>query len=195
MKTCDYCRSEFERALSSEKGQRFNFCSVACQNAFQRTSYFQYQNETPRPISKARTRNARSKWYTERRKQRRKSSQSADWWSKCLDCSSRIMRDVEISEWDKRFSSAASMMKKRREPVFRLEAIRVFTWDKTISKNKKRLRVDDRPKEQIEWSKKINHTVRSCKRRFAAKNKDATGPCGMSITEIRQVWLLSAESG
>ncbi len=192
-KTCDYCRSEFERSLSSEKGQRFNFCSVACQNAFQRASYFQYQNETPRPISKSRTRNARSKWYTERRRQRRKNSQSANWWSKCLDCSSRIMRSVEISEWDRRCDSAASITKKRREPVFKLESIRVLTWDKTIGKNRNRLLVDHRPKEQIEWSNKINRTTRSCKRRLAARSKNDTGLFGTKTEEIRQGLLPFAE--
>ena len=82
LKTCSYCGTQFERALSYDKGQRLNFCSVACQNAFQRSSYFQYQNETPRPVSKIRTRAARSKWYTKRRKERRKNSQAAIWWSK-----------------------------------------------------------------------------------------------------------------
>ena len=189
LKTCSYCETQFERALSYDKGQRFNFCSVDCQNAFQRASYFQYQNETPRPVSKIRTRAARSKWYTKRRRERRKNSQAAIWWSRCVDCRSNMVRSSSLSEWDRRCNSAASMMKTRRDPVFRLEANRILNWDKVIAKNKRRLRVDNRPKEEKEWSKRINHTVRACKRRFAARSKDAIGRSGTNTKEIRQ-WLL-----
>lgn len=193
LKTCSYCGTQFERALSYDKGQRLNFCSVACQNAFQRVSYFQYQNETPRPVSKIRTRAARSKWYTKRRKERRKNSQAAIWWSRCVDCRSNMVRSSGLSEWDRRCNSAASMMKKRREPVFRLEANRILTWDKVIAKNKGRLRVDNRPKEEKEWSKRINHTVRACKRRFAARNRNDTGGFGTKTGAIRQGLLPFAE--
>lgn len=192
-KTCHYCKSEFERALSYEKGQRFNFCSVACQNAFQRISYFQYQNETPRPISKTRTKAAKSRWYTKRRKERRKKSQAAIWWAKCVECSFSIFRSRIMSEWDRRCQSAASMMKKRSNPVFKLESNRVFTWGKTITRNRSRLRSDSRPKEQIEWSKKINHTVRACKRRFAARNKSDTGLFGIKTEATQQGLLPFAE--
>ena len=186
---CSHCGKEGVRDPHKVKNPERMFCSKQCQNAFQKTNYADYQNTAALPISKTRTKVAKSKWYAKRRKERLTNSQSAGWWLKCMECSSRIMRSVEISEWDRRCDSAASMMRKRREPVFRLEAIRVLTWNRTIAKNKRRLWVDDRPKDQIEWSKKINHTAKACKRRFAARSKDAIGRCGTNTTETLQ-WLL-----
>lgn len=186
---CSHCGKAGVRGPHKVKNPERIFCSKQCQNAFQKTNYADYQNIAAKPVSKTRTRIAKSKWYTKRRKERLKNSKSAEWWSKCVEGVSSILRLNTVSDWDRRCSSAASMMKKRREPVFRLEAIRVLTWSRTIAKNRKRLWVDDRPKEQIEWSKKINHTAKACKRRFAARSRDAIGRSGTNTTEIRQ-WLL-----
>lgn len=191
--TCRNCGKNSTRHPHNIKNPKRMFCNKECQNAFQKAKYEDYQNISLKPISEARSTLARSRWYVGRRKERRKNSQSGDWWSKCLECSSRIMGTADIPEWNKRCASASSMMKRRREPIFRLETVGVFTWDKTIAKNRKSLWVDDRPKEQIEWSKKINHTVRSCKRRFVAKNKNATGRYGTNTTETLQGLLPFAE--
>ena len=193
---CSNCKIDILRSPHNLKNPERVFCSKSCQSDFQSKHWFEYQKKSQDelyPTSKTKTKIARSKWANQRRLERRKNSIAAKWWSKCMDGKSRIYRQAGRADWEQRCGSAAVMLKKRREPVFRLERQAVHSWDRTIRNNKRRLKIESRTKEQIEWSNKINHTVRACKRRFAARNKGDTGIFGTSTEETRRGLQLHAE--
>ena len=191
--TCSNCGRKSTRNPHKIKNPKRIFCNKECQNKFQKANYAVYQNTVAKPVSKTKTNIAKSKWYTKCRDERRKNSIAGGWWLKCVKCKSRADQYLKQSAWDRRCYSAVKMIKERREPVFALQRSRGFTWDKTIKQNKKRLRVDNRPKDEIEWSTKINYSVRACKRRFLAKNKSDTGCFGTNIMETRLGLLPFAE--
>lgn len=193
---CAYCGTQGFKDLHSIKNPSRIFCNPECQKQFQATRYWDYQSKGKAKhgvVSLAKSKKAKSKWESQRREERMQSSNGAKWWSKCLESKTRIYWAAERTGWEQRCGSAAVMLKKRREPVFRLERQAVHSWDRTIRNNKRRLKIDSRTKEQIEWSNKINHTVRACKRRFAARNKGDTGIFGTSTEETRRGLQLHAE--
>lgn len=191
--TCQHCGKRGTRDPHGIKNINRMFCNKECQNAFQRNHYRIYQPNSKKADSGKRSANAKKRWFSERRKQRKMQSIEYAWWKKfksSLACTARL---EARSGWDRKCASASSILKKRREPVFKLQKQFALDWDAVIRDNRKRLRIDKRSKEEIEWAKKINHTVRACKRRLAARNKSDTGRSGMSIMETQQGWLPFAE--
>lgn len=194
--TCANCGKHGMRVPSGIKNPSRVFCDPKCQKQFQATRFWDYQTRGQRDLgvpSIAKSKKAKAKWKICSRKQRLQTSEGAKWWSKCKEAKANITRQVDLCDWDRRCASATSMLKQRREPVFRLEKQKVYSWDKTISGNRKRLRKDLRSKEEIAWSNKINHTVRACKRRLQARSKDDIGTVGITTKAIRQELLLFAE--
>ena len=193
---CAYCGTQGFKDPHSINNPSRIFCNRECQKQFQATRYWDYQSKGKAKhgvVSLAKSRKAKAKWENQRREERTQSSNGAKWWSKCLEAKTRIYWAAGRTDWDQRCGSALSMLKKRREPMFRLERQAVHSWDRTIRNNKKRVKIDPRTKEQIEWSNKINHTVRACKRRFAARNNGDIGIFGTSTVETQQGLPLHAE--
>ena len=193
---CAYCGTQGFKDLHSIKNPSRIFCNPGCQKQFQATRYWDYQSKGQRDrgvASRGKTKIARSKWAKQRRLERLQSSNGAKWWSKCKEQASKVNGQFEVSDWDRRCNSAASLLKSRFEPTFKLEGCKVHSWGKTISRNRGKLRIDSRTKEEIQWSKKFSSVARNCRRRFLAKNKNATGCFGWRTKEAQQGLLPFAE--
>ena len=194
---CAYCGAEgFKDPHKIRSATKRLFCTPDCQRRFQSTRYWDYQSKGQREkgiVSRGKTKIARSKWAKQRRLERMQSSNGAKWWSKCKEQTAKVGRQFEVSDWDRRCNSAAGLLKSRREPTFKLEKYVLHSWEKTIRKNRQKLLIDSRTKEEKEWSMKINTAAKSCKLRFLAKNKNATGCFGTSIEVAAQGSLPFAE--
>lgn len=193
---CSHCGIESIRNPHKIKNANRMFCSRDCQTAFQCVRWYDYQTKGERDrrvVSFVKTKKAKSKWINQRRLERRKNSEGAKWWARCETQTKRLAGLIEVSDWGRRCNSAAGLLKSRREPTFKTERHAIHSWEKTISRNRGKLRIDLRTKEEIQWSKKINTAVRGCKRRFLAKNKNATGYCGTSTKVTPPGLLMFAE--
>lgn len=191
--TCPSCGKESIRDPHKVKNPRRIFCNKECQNAFQKNNYRAYQPNSREKDWVKRSVKAKKRWRFDSRKQRKKESTGHAWWVKCKQGLSRLLWLQGRSDWDRRCSSASNMLKSRGTPAFRLERYTVLDWDKTIRKNRKRLAIDKRTKEELQWAIKINHTIRACKRRLAARSKSDIGSCGMNTMGTRQGLLPFAE--
>lgn len=193
---CSNCKIDILRSPHNLKNPERVFCSKSCQSDFQSKHWLEYQKKSQDelyPTSKTKTKIARSKWANQRRLERRKNSIAAKWWSKCKEQTAKLKNQIEVSDWDRRCNSAASLLKSRFEPTFKLEMYKVHSWEKTISRNRGKLRIDSRTKEEIQWSKKFSSVARNCRRRFLAKNKNDTGCSGLKTKEAQQELLPFAE--
>lgn len=172
------------------------FCNPECQLQFQSMRYWDYQTRGQRDIgvpSRCKTKIARSKWAKQRRLERLQKSDGAKWWSKCKEQTAKVNSQVEVSDWDRRCNSASGLLKSRFEPTFKLEKYKVHSWETTISRNRGKLQIDSRTKEEIQWSKKLNSVARNCRRRFLAKSRNDTGCFGLRAKAVQQGSLPFAE--
>jgi hypothetical protein len=193
---CSHCGIDSIRNPHRISNLNRMFCSRSCQDAFQRIRWDDYQTKGKRDhrvVSFVKTKKAKSKWINQRRLERRKNSEGAKWWSRCKTQTKKLEVIAKVSDWGRRCNSAASFLKSRREPTFKTEKHAIHSWGKTIIRNRRRLQIDLRTKEEIQWSKKIKTAVRGCKRRFLAKNKNAIGYCGTSTKVAPPGLLMFAE--
>lgn len=193
---CAYCGAPGFRDRSRIKNPSRIFCNPECQKQFQSTRYWDYQSKGLRDRglpSRGKSKIAKSKWTKQRQLERLQSSSGAKWWSKCKEQAAKVNGQFEVSDWDRRCSSAASLLKSRFESTFKLERCKVHSWAKTISRNRGKLRIDSRTKEEIQWSKKLSSVARNCRRRFLAKNKNDIGCFGLRTKEAQQELLPFAE--
>lgn len=192
LRTCSRCGVEFLRECSREKAQRLNFCSVRCQNEFQRNNYFAYHPNATRAIPKDKSAQVRRKWHKERSAERRLRSVAFAWWKKCKESVAAIDGQV-VSPWDRRITSAAALLRERAEPTFKLERVKIMTWDATLRNAMKEFSVDPRSIEEKRWSRKISNAVKSLARRFEAQSKRRIGNYGTSTRETSRKLLLNVE--
>ena len=183
LRTCSRCGVDFLRECSREKNQRLNFCSVRCQNEFQRNNYFAYHPNATRAIPKDKSAQVRRKWHKERSAERRLRSVAFAWWKKCKESVAAIDGQV-VSPWDRRIASAVALLRERAEPTFKLERVKIMEWDATLRNATKEFRVNPRSIEEKRWSRKISNAVKSLARRFEAQSKKRTGSCGISTGGI-----------
>lgn len=192
LKTCNHCGVEFLREYSREKAQRLNFCSVRCQNEFQRNNYFDYHPNARRSDLKKNSGRVRSRWYRERSAERRSRSIAFAWWKKCKD-SVAVLHVSTVAPWDRRISSAARLLRTRADPTFKLDRVKIYTWESALKNAMASTRLGCRKEEKKKWSKKINNVVKNLKKRFEVKSKRNTGSYGGSTVEILRESLLNAE--
>ena len=193
---CDYCATDGFKDPHSIKNPSRIFCNPECQKQFQATRYWDYQSKGQRDRgvpSRGKSKIARSKWAKQRRLERLQKSEGAKWWSKCKEQTVKLNNQIEVSDWDRRCNSAARLLKSRFEPTFKLEKYVLHSWEKTITRNRRKLRTDSRNKEEIQWSKKFSNVAKNCRRRFLAKNKNATGCFGLRTKEAQRGLLPFAE--
>lgn len=164
-KTCDYCRSEFNRELSFEKGQRFNFCSVSCQNAFQKNNYSLYQTNGRIVDWTEKSRKAKERWVRGKNRKKAKTEKGV-WFAKCLKETTRS--ESRVGSWKKRCVAAVSSLADRWLGEFRLKSIKIVgSWDRRIQLERPRLH----PKRRSKWKQRCETANRNMRRREAiAKN-------------------------
>lgn len=178
---CSQCGKESARDSHKVKNPDRIFCNATCQREFQKSNGASYQSKGLVVVgakTKKKLELVKRQWKAKQRQERQLRSAGFEWWRKCKSSAAEFSRIETSSQWDRRFASASSLLKKRRDPVFKLESVKACGWHSVVAANKKRLRIDQRRKEDIEWSNKINRTARSCKRRLQARSKSGTGSCG-----------------
>ena len=192
LRTCSRCGVEFLRERSREKNQKRSFCSMQCQNEFRKNNYFDYHPNARRSDPKKNSGRVRSRWHKERSAERRSRSIAFAWWKKCKD-SVAVLHVSTVAPWDRRISSAARLLRTRADPTFKLDRVKIYTWESALKNARASIRLGCRKKEKKKWSKKINNVAKNLRKRFEVKSKRNTGSYGGSTVEILRESLLNAE--
>jgi hypothetical protein len=112
---------------------------------------------------------AKRKHKSESSKRRKMQSESFQWWRLCKSETS-IVNSSKTDSWDRRCTSAASLMRRRFEPAFRLSSKKVWDWDSKISKERiARIKVNKATKEDLKWNNRIQQASKNAHNRLTLK--------------------------
>jgi hypothetical protein len=74
------------------------------------------------------------------------------------------------SRWDKRLASAASLIKKRFEPVFKLKSKKIWSWESKIARERSiRLKSKTTHGGELKWNNRIQQAAKNAHKRFSLK--------------------------
>jgi hypothetical protein len=163
--TCSYCEKSVRKRTVSTA--RFQFCDKQCQDAYQGSvGYDRCRIVYSWTI---RSKVAKKKYESESEKRRKMQSEPFQWWRLCKSEASKV-KSLKADGWDRRCNSAASLMRKRFEPIFRLSGKKIWDWDSKISRERiARLRVSNITTEDLKWNNRIQQASKNARNRLALR--------------------------
>jgi hypothetical protein len=173
--SCCHCSATVRK--KSVSTARFQFCNKDCQAAFQGSKGY---DRTGRIRSSAsRSKLAKRKYRSDRRKQRKAISEGYQWWRLCKTEMQRT-KHQEKDEWDSRCSNALSALKARFEPVFKLKNQKIWSWDLRLADARKDLYGNKKQEltEDLAWKKKCTNALKMSKLRVQRSGDLNTGRLG-----------------
>lgn len=167
-RTCDNCGKQFVRKY--KQTTKHTMCSRECQAKVQsRLGIAYYESKAFDVCVKSKTLRIKKRYKAKRSALRKEASEGYAWWRLCKSQTSRI-NSPKTNSWDRRCNSAASSMRKRFEPVFRLETKKSWDWDSKINIERiVRLRVSNITTEDIKWNNRIQQASKNAHNRFVLK--------------------------
>jgi hypothetical protein len=163
--SCCHCgRTVRKRSVSAA---RFQFCNKDCQTAFQ--NQVGYDTGKKQASQKRKSLLAKAKRAKRISEERKAGSEGFKWWSLCKNQAIETAKQ-QPSQWDKRLASAASLIRKRFEPVFKLKSKKIWTWESKIAKERSaRLKSKPIHGEESKWNNRIQQAAKNAHKRFSLK--------------------------
>ena len=167
-RTCDNCGKQFARKY--RQTTKYTMCSKECQAKVQsRLGVSYYESKASNSCVTSKTLRVKKRYKAKRSALRKESSEGYAWWRLCKSQASNINSSKEDS-WDRRCNSAANLLRKRFEPIFRLVSKKIWDWDSKISRERiTRLRVSNITTEELKWNNRIQHAAKNAQKRLALK--------------------------
>ena len=164
--SCAQCgKSVRKRTVSTA---RFQFCNKQCQDVFQGGVGYGRSRIVYSWTNRSKV--AKKKYKSESSKRRKMQSESFQWWRLCKSETSSV-NSSKTDSWDRRCNSAASLMRKRFEPVFRLSGKKIWDWESKISKERiARLSVSNVSTEDLKWNNRMQHASKNAHNRLMLKD-------------------------
>ena len=162
---CSHCGQRVRKRTVSRAS--FQFCNKDCQAAFQ--SRVGYDAAKKQASQKRKSLLAKAKRAKRISDERKAGSEGFKWWSLCKSQAIETIKQ-QPSQWDRRLASAASLIRKRFEPVFKLKSKRIWTWESKIAKERS-VRLKSKPihGEELKWNNRIQQAAKNAHKRFSLK--------------------------
>lgn len=163
--SCCHCGATVRKRSVSTA--RFQFCNKDCQRAFQnRVGYDASKKQAAQKRKSLLAKAKRVRCLSDQRKAR---SAGFEWWSLCKSQSFELLKQ-QPSRWDKRLASAASLIKKRFEPVFKLKSKKIWSWESKIARERSiRLKSKTTHGGELKWNNRIQQAAKNAHKRFSLK--------------------------
>jgi hypothetical protein len=163
--SCCHCGGTVRKRSVSTA--RFQFCDKDCQTAFQ--NRVGYDAGKKQAAQKRKSLLAKAKRAKRLSDQRKAGSSGFEWWSLCKSQSFELLKQ-QPSQWDKRLASAASLIRKRFEPVFKLKSKRIWSWESKIARERS-IRLKSKPTygDELKWNNRIQQAAKNAHKRFSLK--------------------------